>query len=137
MAGCKRRHVLASGAGAGGAAPIPGRCAEHGLSLISDRQWVSVHVGCLHEGVCNARDDADIHEPKQLKGNADTERLMRRLKEELLWLRDWTSPLELERTLVVWVDCYNMRYLHSAIGHRTPCQVEQQYLTHSAQAVAA
>lgn len=33
------------------------------------------------------------------KGNADTERLMRTPKEELLWLREWTSSLELERAL--------------------------------------
>jgi transposase InsO family protein len=26
------------------------------------------------------------------KGNADTERFLRTLKEELVWLRDWTSP---------------------------------------------
>jgi len=41
------------------------------------------------------------HNPK---GNADTERLMRTLKEELLWLREWTSSLELERALAAWVD---------------------------------
>ena len=33
------------------------------------------------------------------KGNTDTERLMRTLKEELLWLRERTSPLELEQSL--------------------------------------
>lgn len=61
------------------------------------------------------------------KGNADTERLMRTLKEELLWLREWTSPLELERALAAWVDWYNTSYLHSALGYRTPGQVEQHY----------
>lgn len=29
------------------------------------------------------------------KGNADTERFMRTLKEECLWLREWTCPLAL------------------------------------------
>ncbi len=72
------------------------------------------------------------------KGNADTKRLMRTLKEELLWLREWTSPLELERALTAWIEWYNMRYLHSALGYRTPCQVEQQYrASHSTQFVAA
>jgi putative transposase len=73
------------------------------------------------------------HNPK---GNADTERLMRTLQEEILWLREWTSSLELERVLAAWVDWYNTRYLHSALGYRTPCQVEQQ-LSHSTQFVAA
>ncbi len=72
------------------------------------------------------------------EGNADTEHLMRTLKEELLWLREWTSPLELERALTAWIEWYNMRYLHSALGYRTPCQVEQQYrASHSTQFVAA
>jgi transposase InsO family protein len=72
------------------------------------------------------------------KGHADTERLMRTLKEELLWLRERTSPLELERAMVAWVDWYNTRYLHSALGYRTPCQVEHEHLArHSTQFVAA
>jgi transposase InsO family protein len=29
------------------------------------------------------------------KGNADTERVFRTMKEELLWLRQWHSPFEL------------------------------------------
>jgi putative transposase len=32
-------------------------------------------------------------------GSADTERLMRTLKEELLWHREWTSLRELEHAL--------------------------------------
>jgi len=72
------------------------------------------------------------------KGNADTERLMRTLKEELFWLRGWTSPLELERALTAWVDWYNTRYLRSALGYRTPCSVEQKHrASHSTQFVAA
>jgi transposase InsO family protein len=70
------------------------------------------------------------------KGNAETDRLMRTLKEELLWLREWTSPLELEQALVAWITWSNTRYWHSALGYRTPCQVEQQ-LSHSTQFVAA
>lgn len=71
------------------------------------------------------------------KGNADTERLMRTLKEELLWLHEWTSPLELEQALATWIEWYNRQYWHSALGYRTPCQVEQQHLSHSTQFVAA
>ncbi len=63
---------------------------------------------------------------------------MRTLKEELLWRREWTSPLEFEQALAAWIESYNTRYLHSALGYRTPCQVEQQHRTsHSTQFVAA
>jgi transposase InsO family protein len=72
------------------------------------------------------------------KGNADTERLMRTLTEELLWLREWTSPLELEHALAAWIDWYNTNYLHSALRYRTPCQVEQEHrVSHSTQFVAS
>ncbi|MCP9454580.1 MAG: hypothetical protein NNA18_00540 [Nitrospira sp.] len=60
------------------------------------------------------------------------------LNEERLWLREWTSPLELEQAFTAWVEWDNTRYVHSALGYRTPCQVEQQPRTsHSTQFVAA
>ena len=38
------------------------------------------------------------------KGNADTERLMRTLTQEFLWLREWTSVLERESALATWIE---------------------------------
>jgi len=61
------------------------------------------------------------------KGNADTERMIRTLKEELFWLREWSSVGELTGELPRWIDWYNDRYLHSALGYRTPNQVEKTY----------
>jgi putative transposase len=60
------------------------------------------------------------------KGNADTERVMRTLKEEGLWLQEWASPFELVRALATWIDTYNNHYLHSARGYRTPRRVEME-----------
>ena len=61
------------------------------------------------------------------KGNADTERMIRTMKEELFWLREWESERELSYEFDKWVDYYNMNYLHSALGYRTPIQVEEEY----------
>jgi transposase InsO family protein len=61
------------------------------------------------------------------KGNADTERMIRTMKEELFWLREWESEKELGCELDKWVDYYNSYYLHSAHGYRTPVQVEDVY----------
>jgi len=61
------------------------------------------------------------------KGNADTERMIRTIKEELLWLREWESERELSFELDKWVDYYNMNYLHSALGYCTPIQAEVEY----------
>ena len=54
------------------------------------------------------------------KGNADTERMMRILKEELCWLR------ELKTALDTFVEDFNSGYLHSAIGYKTPNTFEKE-----------
>jgi putative transposase len=62
------------------------------------------------------------------KGNADTERMIRTMKEELFWLREWENERELGLELDKWVEYYNRNYLHSAHGYRTPIQAEDEYL---------
>jgi putative transposase len=72
------------------------------------------------------------------KGNADTERVMRTLKEECLWLQDWTSPFELIKAPAVWITAYNEHYLHSALGYQSPSQFERHYsLSHGTPFAAA
>jgi putative transposase len=61
------------------------------------------------------------------KGNADTERMMRTLKEEFLWLSEWRSPSELADRLSGWILTFNSSYLHSSLGYRTPNLAEQDY----------
>ena len=61
------------------------------------------------------------------KGNADTERMMRTLKEECLWLTEWSTPPELIRALEAWIDDYNEHYLHSSLGYKTPREFEREY----------
>jgi len=61
------------------------------------------------------------------KGNADTERIMRTLKEELVWLQEWRDPFELSAALDVWIENYNATWLHSALGYQTPNRVEESY----------
>ena len=61
------------------------------------------------------------------KDNADTERMIRTMKEELFWLREWENEAELNHELNKWVEYYNRSYLHSAHGYRTPIQVEEEY----------
>lgn len=61
------------------------------------------------------------------KGNADTERMIRTMKEELFWLREWDHERELAHELEKWVKYYNRNYLHSAHGYKTPVQVEREY----------
>ncbi len=63
------------------------------------------------------------------KGNADTERSIRTLKEECLWLREWPSPFAVGGALATWFEQFNVSYLHSSLGYRTPEQCEQQWIS--------
>jgi len=66
------------------------------------------------------------------KGNADTERMIRTMKEELFWLREWEDERGLSLELDKWVYYYNRNYLHSALGYSTPFQAEEEYFKNHA-----
>ena len=54
------------------------------------------------------------------KGNADTERMIRTLKEECLWLKEWQNPFEFMNDFKGWAEDFNTSYLHSTMGYKTP-----------------
>ena len=58
-------------------------------------------------------------------GNAVVERVIRTMKEELLWLRDWNDADEIRRALVAWRVMYNERRPHQALAWKTPTEVRQ------------
>jgi len=61
------------------------------------------------------------------KGNADTERLMRTIKEDLVWPRDWTCPNAFRAAFEQWVQDYNEDFPHSSLGYMTPYQYEEWF----------
>ncbi len=99
---------------------------DQGLNLMSDNGSQPTSVGFMQ--ACRA---LDIHQAftsyNNPKGNADTERVFRTMKEELLWLREWTSPFELADEIKQWVEYYNQSYLHSALGYKSPVTFEKEY----------
>ena len=62
------------------------------------------------------------------KGNADTERVIRTVKEDLIWLREWNLPFEIEEELKAWIKNYNEDFLHSSLAYKTPSQFEKEQL---------
>jgi putative transposase len=116
---------------------FPSGVRAQGLSLMSDNGCQPASIAFME--VCAA---LEIHHAftsyNNPKGNADTERVMRTLKEECLWLQDWTCPFALVSAVGTWIDDYNEHYLHSALGYKTPAQFEQEYDTrHSTRCVMA
>jgi len=105
---------------------LPNGTRGQGLKLISDNgcQPTSIRFmkACNHLGI-----EQIFTSYNNPKGNAETERMMRTLKEELLWLREWESHNEAETALTEWIKSYNENYLHSAHGYRSPAWAEKHY----------
>jgi putative transposase len=71
-------------------------------------------------------------------GNADTERVLRTLKDACLGLQEWTSPVALIKALEVWITDDNEHDLHSALGYQSPSPFERHdYLSHGTPFAAA
>jgi transposase InsO family protein len=62
-------------------------------------------------------------------GNAVVERVIRTLKEEVVWLRDWESIDELRAALEAWVKRYNEQRPHQALGWKTPAEYRAERLS--------
>lgn len=99
---------------------------ENNVSLISDN-------GCQPTSLRYMQTCSDLN-LKQIfttwcnpKGNADTERIMRTIKEDLIWVKDWDNPFELATSLEKWVNNYNTDYPHQSLKHLTPCQCYEKY----------
>ena len=59
------------------------------------------------------------------KGNAETERMIRTIKEEVLWLEEFTSFSEAKEKIGPWNEQdYNELYPHSALGYYSPVEFE-------------
>lgn len=116
---------------------FPDGARGQGLSLLSDN-------GCQPTAVAfmEARRTLGIHQAltssNNPPGNADTARFMRTLKEECLWLQEWTCPFALMTALERWIADDHEQYLHSALAYKPPRQFEQEYHTsHTPPFVAA
>ena len=54
------------------------------------------------------------------KGNAETERMIRTIKEEVIWVNEFRSLEEAKEKIGQFVEFYNEKYPHSAIGYKSP-----------------
>ena len=116
---------------------FPAGARGQGVSLMSDNGCqptaTAFMQACSRLGIAQAF--TSYNNPK---GNADTERMMRTLKEECLWLQEWTCPFTLTSALERWIADDNEHYLHSALGYKSPRQFEREYhMSHSTQSAVA
>jgi len=71
------------------------------------------------------------------KGNAETERVMRTIKEELIWLNEFGSLEEARENIRNWImNDYNKLYVHSSLGYLSPEEFELKYYIEKGKNVA-
>lgn len=70
-------------------------------------------------------------------GNAVVERFIRTLKEELIWLQDWESADELRAAVATWLEHYNTRRPHQALGWQSPTERRAERLAAPVERAAA
>lgn len=61
------------------------------------------------------------------KGNGNTERLIRIIREEFFWLGEWSLVEELAVDMKKFVEYFNDNYLHSVLGYKTPNAYENEW----------
>jgi len=61
------------------------------------------------------------------KGNADTERVMRTIKEDIVWCYNWDHPFNFEIAINKWINDYNTDFPHQALNNMTPTQFYGQF----------
>jgi len=61
--------------------------------------------------------------------NGMIERFFRTLKEECVWQHNFASFSDARREVLTWIDWYNSRRPHSALGYLSPAEFRAQYST--------
>jgi putative transposase len=101
---------------------------DQGLKLISDNGSQPTSVSFMEDtatlGIKQIFTSYD-----NPKGNAETERMIRTIKEEILWLNEFSSLEEGKQRIGQWIEVdYNKLYVHSELGYISPEEFEELYL---------
>jgi transposase InsO family protein len=64
---------------------------------------------------------------RQPEGNGCIERFFRTLKEQLLWVRPFSTIEELRQALLAFKETYNREWLIARLGYRSPAQVREAF----------
>lgn len=54
--------------------------------------------------------------------SVDTERIFRTMKEDCVWINEWSDPFRFQMDLEAWIHSYNTNFPHQSLGYKTPAQ---------------
>ena len=66
------------------------------------------------------------------KGNANTERTFRTMKEDCIWINEFETYDQALLSIQQWINFYNNQYIHSSIENMSPNEFLQKYYTQKA-----
>lgn len=109
---------------------------ELGINLMSDHGSQPTAINFMRE--CHMLDIKQAFTSyNNPKGNADTERVMRTLKEEFFWQKDWDNVFELTVEFKKFVaEDYNEEYPHSTLKYLSPNEFERRWSEKQASGIA-
>jgi len=70
------------------------------------------------------------------KEDAETKRMIWTIKEEVIWLHEFTSLTEAKEVIRDWIAKYNREYVHSALGYLSPLEFEKKFYQNCCQEAA-
>ena len=105
---------------------FPAGVREKGLKLISDNGSQPTSRSFMRKmAILGIEQMFTSYDNPQ--GNAETERMMRTIKEEVVWLHEFRSLTEAKEVIGGWIEKYNHEYVHSALGYLSPLEFEQKF----------
>jgi len=106
---------------------FPDGVRDKGLKLISDNASQPTSISFMKDMVTLGIEQIfpSYDNPKR---NAETERMLRTIKEEILWLNEFSSFEEAKEKVGRWIEVgYNKFYVHSGLGYLSPEEYEGLY----------
>jgi len=98
-----------------------------GLKLISDNGSQPTAISFM-KGMVTLGIEQIFTSYDNPKGNAETERMIRTIEEEILWLNEFSSLQEAKEKVGRWIDVdYNKLYVHSGLGYLSPEEYKEHY----------
>ncbi len=107
---------------------FPAGVRDQDLHLMSDNGSQPTSVAFI-KTCANLKIEQAFTSYNNPKGNANTERVIRTIKEDCLWINEWTNLDQAQSEIEKWTWNYNNLFPHSALGYLSPVEFEQQIPT--------
>jgi transposase InsO family protein len=111
---------------------FPNGVRDQGLNLVSDNGSQPTSVAFMR-GTAELGINQIFTSYNNPKGNADTERMIQTIKQEVIWVNEFKGYEDALEKFRSWVEIdYNRLYLYKKLGHRSPEEFEAWYNQESA-----